>query len=194
MNMLIGTAVSTENACHVAWTTLFPDQTVPLLVSIMGGIGTGFQPHFKVTKTASSACTANTLTDASEFTNGAYTGKNYVCAIESATLGAGQVKKVISNTGSILTVEPWDITPTGTVVYQLCSSPDFALWEFYLNYAILTYLYQDTAAVNSTFQQLLDKLNGIPGGEIKPQTNMTLLKMYADRGKAIWDADNLSVV
>ena len=89
-------------------------------------------------------------------------------------------------TASVLTVEPWDIVPTGAIVYQV--GTEFMLYEKYLPYAILTYLVQDTAKTNMAFQMLLDKDNILPGGGYKPLTNLTTLKHYADLGKPIFDA------
>ena len=187
----IGDASSSLTACYEAWATLFPGKNIPALISLMGGTGSNIQPHYLVTQTATS-CGAAILTHTSNFTANMFNDGNYYVAIESATTGAGQVRRILSNTANILTVEPWDIIPTGAIVYQVTANNP--LYEFYLPYAILTYLIADTAATNMAFQQLLDKDNVLPGGGYKPLTNLTTLKKYADLGKAVWDAKNLAVV
>ena len=188
---VIGDASSSLTACYEAWLTLFPGKNIPALISLMGGTGSNIQPHYLVTQTATSAAAAS-LTHTSNFTNKMFNSGNYYVAIESATTGAGQVKRIISNTASVLTIEPWDIIPTGAIVYQV--GTEFMLYEKYLPYAILSYLVQDTAKTNMAFQNLLDKDNIMPGGGYKPLTNMTTLKHYADLGKAIFDAKVLAVV
>ena len=184
---VIGDASSNETACRVAWLALFPKVNIPVIISMNGGYGSGFQPHIMVTQTATSAAAA-TLTHTANFVSGAYTKGAFVVAIESATTGAGQVKRIISNTANVLTIEPWDVIPTGPIVYQICSGPEFVLYEKYLPYAIRTYLATDVAKTNKDFQQLMDQLNTIPNGDTHPQYNKTLLHSYAQKGKAVFDA------
>ena len=189
---IVGNASTTLNACYEAWATLFPDQNIPLLISLMGGYSTPIFPHYMVTLTATGV-TANTLSDTSNFTaefaRGTFDNGNFYVAIESATTGAGQIKRILScASASQIIIEPWDVLPTGTIIYQISNSQDLALNEFYLPYAIMTYLNLDTAQVNQIFQQLLDKDNVIPGGGLKPLTNLSTLNTYAQRGKAVFDA------
>jgi hypothetical protein len=184
---IIGDASSNQTACRVAWTTLFPTVNIPVIISMNGGYGSGFQPHIMVTQTATSAAAA-TLTHTANFTANAYASGTFYVAIESATTGAGQVKRIISNTANVLTIEPWDVVPTGSIVYQICSGPEFVLYEKYLPYAIRTYLATDVAKTNKDFQQLMDQLNTIPNGDTHPQYNKTLLHSYAQKGKAVFDA------
>ena len=183
----IGNASSNQTACRVAWHTLFPTVDYPFFVSLLGGYGSGFQPHIMVTQTATSAAAAS-LTHTANFTANAYADGNHYVAIESSTLGAGQIKRIISNTANVLTIEPWDVIPTGTIIYQICSSKEFALYEKYLPYSIRAYLATDCAKTNKDFQQLMDMLNLIPTGSTHPKSNLTLLNHYADKGKAVFDA------
>jgi hypothetical protein len=191
---ILGDAVSNEKAARVAWTTLFPSANIPPMVALMGGYGTNFQPAFLFNHTATSVAAAG-LTETGAFTLNQYTGKNYHVAVLTATTGAGQVKKILSNTVNALTIEPWDTLPTGTVTYSVYSSDQFALYDQYLPYAIMVYLSDlSKAQVQKDYQQLLDKLNVLPKGEYNPAFNATLLKTYGDRGKAIQDAVNAAMV
>jgi len=186
---LIGDAVSNETASRVAWTTLFPNANIPPLVSLMGGYGSGYQPHFMVTQTADSF-TISSVTKAGAFTAGQFNGGNFYLAVESATTGAGQVVRILSNTANVITTEPFVTLPTGTLVFQVCAGNAFCLYEQYLKYAVMTYLSTDNAISQNAFQQLLDKLSVMPKGELNPAYNATMLKMYGDRGRAVVDTIN----
>lgn len=186
---VVGDASSNETSGRVAWRTLFPNVQFPVLVSMMGGYGTGFSPAFLLGRTATSAAAA-TLTETGAFTAGQFNSGTWYVSVVSATTGAGQTRRIISNTANVLTIEPWDATPVGAVTYSIYSSSDYCLWDKYLPYAVSVYLSKDTAQINTAFQRLLDNLNVLPKGELTPSASASLLKMYADRGKVVIDAIN----
>jgi hypothetical protein len=190
---VLGDAVSNETAARYAFRTLFPDAVIPPIVGFMGGYGSGFQPHYKYDETATSAA-ATSLTHTSEFTLSEFDGGTWYVAIESGTTGAGEIKRIISNTADILTVEPWEVLPTGTIKYQIQSGSEFALYDQFLKYAIMTYLGNlSLSSTQQAYQQLIDKLNVLPAGELTPTYNATLLKNYADIGKAIQQSVNMGM-
>jgi len=206
---VVGDPVSSETSTRAAWLTLFPSvKVIPPLVSLMGGTGSGFQPHFMVTQTADSF-TISSVTKSGAFTNYLPMLNRGTCylAVESATTGAGQVVQILSATANVLTTTPFNVIPTGTLVFQVCSGNGFCLYEQYLKYAVETYLGNFALASTVTaFQQLLDMLNVIPGkptiigtgaptkGSLMPTYNATMLKMYGDRGRSIVDGINAGYV
>ena len=188
---VVGNASSNKLAMRVAFDLLFPNKDVPMIVVLLGGYGSTFKPYIESTVTATSANTT-TLTHTSHFTAHAYIGK-YV-AIESGTLGVGQIRKITDNTVTVLTLDSSWTAPTGTIVYQISDTKEFALWNKYLPLAIATYLTADTAEIDHQWDLLLDKTNAAD----KPTRTMVgddaLLKLMADRGKVIFDAKCAGVV
>jgi hypothetical protein len=196
---ILGDASSNENACRVAWRTLFGSDNIPLLVKIMGGYGTAFKNCPKTVATATSVA-AGTLTHTSAFTAAAYDGGDYYCAIISASGGnymAGQSRLITSNTVSVLTLEKdWDYTPTGTVTYAIYPGAHI-LYDKYLDLAIPTYLWDNTATNFDIFKSMLDRYGDIASQDlVTAQTYQDLATIddYAAKGKAILDAKNAGVV
>ena len=199
---VVGDASSSLTSTYTAWNTLFPKIIPPPFVSLMRGTGTNIKPHYMVTQTATSVA-ASSLTHTSNFTSGQFNSGSWYVAVESATTGAGQVKRIHSNTHDVLTIDPWDVLPTGSVVYQICSGPSFCLYEKYLKYSVETYLGNFTLANTiTTFQQLIDMLNVIPGnpignagkGSYNPTYNASLLADFGNRGKCVFDTINAGYV
>jgi hypothetical protein len=141
-----------------------------------------------VTQTAD-GFTSNTVSKSATFTNKAYNNGNFYLAVESATTGAGQVTQILSNTTGVLTIVPFTTLPTGTLVFQICAGNAFCLYEFYLKYALETYLSNFSLATTlNAYQQMLDMLKVIPKGSLAPTYNASMLDMYAHRGKCVFDA------
>jgi hypothetical protein len=185
-------ASSNKNACRVTWDALFPSTIVNPIVSMLGGYGSGFQPHVKITKTAT-AVAAGSISDTGEFTAAAYDGGSYYVGIESGTLGVGQIRRVVSNTADVLTLENsvWDVvTPTGTVVYQLTYGNSFTLYDKYLPYAIKTYLSANNDKTHATWREMFDRygMSKIDPVAKSFTPNFALIDEYAAKGKAIFDA------
>lgn len=197
---VIGDAVSSLTSAYEAWTLLFPGIQMPPLVSLMSGTGTvssaSIQPHLLVAQTADSF-TISSVTKSAAFTSyltQLNRGTCYLAAV-SATTGAGQVVQILSATANVLTIVPFNTLPTGTLVFQVCTGNQFALYEIYLKYALQTYLNDlSFAPTIKAFQQLLDMLNVIPKGVLTPAYNATLLADYAARGRAIFDGVNAGYV
>lgn len=172
---------------YYAFSKLYPNAVqTPLLLQLVND-GTIYE---KNTKTAT-AIAAGTLTDTGEFTAAKYDDGNYWVAIKSATTGAGQKRRIASNTANVLTLESnWDYTPTGTIVYQIADEDHMTLWSLYLPYALATYL-NDIAMPNtaSILEQILDKNRDLDAGQVYPSIqDIDLLAEYAEKGKAIFDA------
>jgi len=195
----IGDASSTQNACRVAWTTLFDSDNIPLLIGIMGGYGSGFK-NCPLTVLTANSVAAGSLTDTSAFTAEAYDNGGYYCAILSASGGnymVGEAVEIASNTVSVLTLkENWTVTPSGTVTYAIYFGTS-VLYDKYLEYAIPTYLWDDSAANFAIFKSMLDRYGDIEKqGLTSAQTyqDVATIDDYAAKGKAIMDAVSAGVV
>jgi len=124
-------------AAYDTFHAMYPDTTTPVVVEqLRAGAGS-----IVLTATANSVANTGgvaTLTDTGNFTANAYDGLEYFVGIRSATLGAGQIRKIISNTADVLTTDsPWDVVPTGTVVYEIVDLRHKCLDEYFLAFAIL---------------------------------------------------------
>lgn len=195
----IGDASSTQNACRVAWTTLFDSDNIPLLIGIMGGYGSGFK-NCPLTVLTANQVGSGSLTDTSAFTAEAYDNGGYYCAILSASGGnymVGEAVEIASNTVSVLTLkENWTVTPSGTVTYAIYFGTS-VLYDKYLEYAIPTYLWDDSAANFAIFKSMLDRYGDIEKqGLTSAQTyqDVATIDDYAAKGKAIMDAVSAGVV
>ena len=202
---IVGDANSNENAIRYAWNYFFTtagetlsigtsNKDIPLIVNLLGGYGTGFK-EYRVTALTADSFNATTLTDASPaIVASAEIGK--YLSVVSATTGAGQTVKITSNSTTVYTFSGgWPVaTPTGTVVYQVSDALNFALWDNYLPYAILTYLSQDTGAVHVAWNQLLDRYNKLGGSGSDIAYDLDLLTTYAQRGQCIFQAKALGIV
>ena len=185
---IIGNASTTTNPCRVAWTTLFPDTAPPMLISVMGGYNTGFKAYAIDGLTADSA-TANTLVDATVFTLNAEIGK--YLGIISGTTGGGEVQQVLSNTTTTLTVNPFRITPTGTILYQVSDTKEWCLANHYLVYALKAYLQLADNATDKILKRMLDKYNILQNTPTNAVGDDELVQVYCQRGKCILDYASL---
>lgn len=145
----LGETVATAEPCLRAWLECFPTISWPQVVRYLSG------KYFTLYKATADSVAAAALTDTGAFTLNQHKDK-YVYVV-SATTGVGQVKKILSNTANVLTIEPWDATPTGTVVYAIVSLKE----EAYAKEAIETYIkgYLHNLSDRSTIQayyKLLD--------------------------------------
>lgn len=203
---IIGDAATNETSCRVAWRTLYPTKNFPAIVTLMGGYGTiatglngetdgvtTFRQAVEVTRTSGGGShSTTTLADTSHFTADAYINK--WVGIESATVGAGQVRLITDNTVSALTVFPAWTTPTGTVVYTICDTEAFCLAHKYLTLAIPTYLSAVDSDTLAIWRQMIDKYGQIGKASIRLEGDLELLKVYLQRGKAIFEAKCAGVV
>lgn len=137
---LIGNGIVLVSAVAVAaytvFHTLYPDTVLPRVFDEFKEA----TAEYVLTATADSVATTSgvsTLTDSAAFVLNAYTGGNYYVGIRSSTLGMGQVRKIISNTANVLTLDaPWDPLPTGTIVYEIAIDRWRCLNNYFLRYAM----------------------------------------------------------
>jgi len=133
------------------WRNLYAAGSTPKVVQLLDG--QSFPA--KVEATATSAA-AGTLTHTGAFTASAFIG--YYVAITSATTGAGQIRKIASNTTDVLTLSRnWGITPTGTIKYAVYQYEGDALKEVTIPLAIYAEMWDlADAAVIGKYYRLLD--------------------------------------
>ena len=197
---LLGDANSTQNACRIAWTECFGGtDNIPLLVSAMGGYGTGFKNCPRTVLTCDSVA-ASSITDGAIFTLAQYDGGDYWVALLNNTGGTytlGQAGKILSNTTTVLTLtEPWTVTPTSTPNYAIYLGGTL-LYDVYLNLSIPTYLYADNDVNFGIFKSMLDRYGDIEKQSLdtaQTYQDIATLAEYAALGKAIHDAQSATVV
>lgn len=194
---IVGDASSNENACLVAWNTLFPTVDAPMIIKVMGGYGSAFAAYVMNAITADSVATASGV---STLTKSAYFGstdlyKGRWVGIISGTTGGGEVHQIASNTTSVLTLStPFRILPTGTIVFQISETKEYALANYALVYAIKTYLQLDNGVTNKILKAMLDKYNILQYGKATTLTAVgddELVKTYVQRGKVVMDYSSL---
>lgn len=144
-------AFSSYNACARFWRNLYAAASTPKVVQLLDGATF----PVKVEATATSAA-AGTLTHTGQFTASAFIG--YYVGITSATTGAGQVRKIVSNTTGVLTLDRnWGITPTGTIKYAVYQYEGNALKEVTIPLAIYAEMWDlSDVTVIGKYYKLLD--------------------------------------
>lgn len=186
---IIGDASSNESACRVAWDTLFPNTTPPMIISVMGGYGSGFKAYTFDNVTADSV-TSNTLVDATVFTADAEIGK--WLGIISGTTGGGEVHQVSDNSTTTLTLaENFRITPSGTIKYQISETKEWCLANYYLTYALKAYLQLTDKATDKILKKMLDKYDILKNAPTNALGDDELVQTYCQRGKCILDYASL---
>jgi len=145
--------------------------------------------------TPTSVATANgvsTLTHTSHFTaTNCYKWRWLGIEAASNAGGAGYIGQILSNTVPVLTLDrTYRVVPTGTITYQICDTQDYCLANYFLPYAVATYLQLDNVDTEFIWQQLLDMYQTRGSGNIKNlyKTNESLLKHYIQKGRAVFDA------
>jgi len=129
--------VHTGNFGYTVWNVFYSTMTqIPRFIDEMRASTS----EYLLTGTATSvANTSNvgSLTHTAAFVLAAYDGGDYYVGIRSSTVGYGQVRKIISNTANVLTLDaPWDPLPTGTIVYEIVLNRWRCLNEYFLKYAV----------------------------------------------------------
>lgn len=196
-----GRDVSSVTSPKRAWNTLTGfEYDLPLVVSMFGG-QLGTTKYAKWDKDVVSA-TTTTLTDTTEFDASAYDAPTsevgWYVGIMSG-VGMGQIRKIVSNTVSALTVTPaFTTTPTSASNYQICRGEKLALLDIYLNYIIPSKFYFTGNTFPSNvvvdFKRLVDRYGGIADGRNNLFTDDAYLEELADEGKVIVTAVANSVV
>lgn len=144
-------AFSTYAAPARFWRNLYAEASTPKVVQLLDGATF----PAKVEATATSAA-AGTLTHTGQFTASAFIG--YYVGITSATTGAGQVRKIASNTTGVLTLSRnWGITPTGIIKYAIYQYEGDALKEVTIPLAIYAEMWDFAdISVIGKYYKLLD--------------------------------------
>lgn len=149
-------------------------------VSVVGAdaanftLGRAFAANGGLDQGTAQSVTSTTLVlrSAASFGDNAVAGA--ALQIVSATTGAGQTASVKSNVGSTdtLTVDPWPITPTGTIVYKLWAAPPGPVTPPSVN---VTQIAGQTAsaAAGVTFPSSIASPTNITAGTITTVTNLT---------------------
>ena len=131
---------TSATAAHSVFSTFYPSMGLPKFIDEMRAATT----EYDLTATADSVANTSgigTLSDSAAFTLAKYDGGDYYVGIRSATLGMGQIRKIVSNTAGVLTLDkPWDPLPTGTIVYEITYNRWRCLNDYFLKYA-MRYLY-----------------------------------------------------
>lgn len=173
-----------------AWEILMSNYHTAYPLSFIGGL-LDIHLYEKNGNTATSVA-AGTLTDNNEFVAAAYDEKDYYVAIKTSTVKgeAGQIRKIASNTASVLTLSKnWDVTPTGTVTYQIGRTKDVMLKDLYLTYALESKFMFSGDTYPSTqiqdFKRLVDRHDGVLDSRSKLFTEPAYFDELADYGKTI---------
>ena len=188
---LLGDANSTQNACRIAWTTLFGSTNIPLVVQIMGGYGTGFK-YCDLTELTCDSIAAGTLTDGTAFTANKYNSGEYVVALRDTgggTYTQGYIRNIASNTVSVLTLASnWPTTPTGTPTYAIYNER-YALYDLYLTYSIPSLLWDSGVNTHNIWKAMLDRYGDtVSLATAQTSQDLATLDVYAEKGKAVVEA------
>jgi hypothetical protein len=182
----LGAASGNKQPAYRVWEEIFPVTEIPKIVQY-----TSTETWPRATATADSVA-AGTLTDSGAFTIDEEID-NYVC-IKSATLGAGQIRKITDNTADVLTLESnWDVTPTGTIVYEIIPGAKVAeaLYSTYPTYFLTTRRYNVLTdnEVIERWKKLLHngKQSLLDFAQRAPEQDLEFLAEEMARGKAALD-------
>lgn len=130
------TQITTATAGYGIFANLYPHCALPRFIDELKAA----TAEYDMTATADSVANTSdvgSLTDADAFTASAYASGKYYVGIRSSTTGMGQIRRIISNTVSVLTLDaPWDPLPTGTIVYEITLDRWRCLNDYFLKYAM----------------------------------------------------------
>ena len=182
------------------WTALYPDNTIPLLLSYFAGY-----PGYAVQQ--GTTCTSigiKTLEHTAQFGSVDSKAGMYV-QIYSATTNGYQWGLIESNTANILTLvlrdatHGWNLltTPTGTPAYKIVNQLSDIFNDLYAKYYILTYLTDlSSTAVLAEFKRIIDvndTLAILPAGFASIQDVDYIHDTILPTGKKMFDALRLGV-
>jgi hypothetical protein len=189
-SICVGVATATKNPILLAWEEAYPTVAYPPIVKYMGGLAA-----FPTIKKTADSMNTTTLTDATEFgSTDLYAGQ--FCYIVSATVGAGQVVEILSNTTTALTfVSTLPLAATGTIVYGITPYKDDCLREEALTLAVKAKLWNISS--NNTmamWYRLLDlgsydtSFNSITDGNlVGTYWDRELFDGLVEAGRAIYE-------
>jgi hypothetical protein len=129
--------VHTGNVAYTVFAAMYSSMThLPLFIDEMKASTSEYLITGNATSVANTS-NVGSLTHTGEFVLAAYDGGDYYVGIRSATTGMGQVRKIVSNTANVLTLDaPWDPLPTGTIEYEIVLNRWRCLNDYFLQYAI----------------------------------------------------------
>lgn len=192
-------ATSVKNPVDLAWGAIYPNNTIPLVMSYHGG-----QPSFAVHSGTSSAVAASSITQSGAgWTTNQWAGM-YV-QIYAASTNGYQWGLIASNNTDTLTLTLLDAThywsrlstPTGTPTFKIVDHAGEIFCDLYSKYYINTYLTDLTStAVLAVYQRMMNKnlsLNTLPHKFAPVQDINFVQQSVLTTGKTIYDALVLSV-
>lgn len=185
---------SIKNITELAWDAVYPNNTIPLILSYRAGT-----PGYSVISGTTSSIAAGSATDSgASFATNAYAGM-YVVEYDASTYPY-QYTKIASNTGTALTGTLVDTThywhrkntPTGTPTYKIVNSLSDVLNDKYIKYYVLTYLTDLTdSTVLAEYKRMIDtngSLNEMPAGRGPVQDVAYIQGTVLPTGKILMDA------
>lgn len=153
---LWGLNLSTTYITERTWAGLYPNNTIPRLLAVLGG------DNYSVLDTTCDSILAGSisLSTASWVTN-AYADM-YV-QIYSATTNGYQYAPIASNTGVKITLSSnWGSTPTGTPAFKVVKRLANVFRDDYIKWYILTYMTDLTdGTVLANYKRLVDEVDSI---------------------------------
>jgi hypothetical protein len=171
----------------VMWDILYPTFSPPAIILYLWGIMGAYDTL------SASTYDANTITvskDANKYNAraaGTVEGEDWYIGLYSGTNAIGQIKKIASNTSSVITLaEPLSPVPTGSISGYI-DRRKYMLWDKYLGYAVATYLGTDDKI--DIWRKLIDKTDNLNGGTDRHcLADDDLILEYVEKGKVIYDA------
>lgn len=146
---------------ELAWKAVYPNNTIPLIGSFLGG-----EPGYALYTSTSTTLAAGTLTcstASADWTTDCF--KGMYCQIYSASTNSYQYANIASNSTTVLTLTLDDathywsrhLTPTGNAVFKIVGTLSEVFNDLYIKYYILTYLSDLTSStVLAEYVDLMD--------------------------------------
>ncbi len=171
----------------VMWDILYPTFSPPAIILFLEG-SAGKQATLSASTYDATTITASyTANKWNARASGAVEGEDWYVALISGTNAIGQVKKIASNTSTVVTLaESLDPVPTGTITGYI-DRLKYILWDKYLGYAVATYLGTDDKI--DIWRKLIDSTDNLNSGVDRHCiVDDDLIQEYVDKGKVIFDA------
>ncbi len=170
----------------------YPNANAPLIIEQLGAM-----PGSPCATATADSVAALSLTDASAFVADAYDDaeNQWYVAIRSATLGAGQVIPIVSNTVSVLTLgKAWDPLPTGTIVYEILDRKSIALARYFLQFAFRYLMRDPSLQVNiDTFLEMATSGLGLESDDVHLYQDLDALQEFKDKGQLIMKSIGMGI-
>jgi len=197
---MCGTAHTTTAASSVisipelAWTAVYPNNSIPLIMSYQAGL-----PGYALYTSTSTTLAAGSLTcSTASWSTDAYAGM-YV-QIYSASTNSYQYAKITSNTSTVLTLTLmtattyWSrgLTPTGNAIFKIVNQLSDVFNDEYSKVYIMTYLTDLTnSGVLATYKDIMDSNYSLPtlSSKMAPMQDIKFVQnTMLVQGKVIFDS------